>query len=313
MKTTRITLSCLVLTLLLSWTGSALAENYMFLTSGTEKWFTANDTRDSSDPLRMHTVISRYQGDIFKMHRELLQANQVVTAEDRLFSRNTDGDVFFHGILQQRVYHDPILWVDAPLEVGKTWFEHRQVTEASADSDGMVHFGFTVLDSKPVACPLGTYDCYRVFLWTLHPDGLVETCVFWYNNTCGLVRCCLEDTHDFSLVKMLPGDNSTDYEIEDPLPEGGLLGGLLGVPNPAKPMTTIAFDLKSAAQVTVDVFDISGRLVKSLAQAEFMPAGSRSLLWQGVDEQGRPVASGTYLFRVKAGPEVGTGRITLVR
>lgn len=313
MKSVRFILSCLALTLVLSWTGVAFAENYMFLTSGTEKWFSANDSRDSSELLRMHTVVSPYQGGIYKMRRETLLGRQIVTAEDRLFSRNTEGDIYFHGILQDRVYADPILWVDAPLEVGKSWVEHRPVVEGGTEADEMIHFGFAVLDRKPVTCAAGIYDCFRVFLWTLHPDGQLETCLFWYNDTCGLVRCCLEDNHDFSLVKILPGDNFTDDEMDDPFLQDGVLGGLLGVPNPAKPSTSISFDLKTAARVDVEVFDISGRLVKRLLQGTSLPAGPASVLWQGVDEQGRPVASGTYLFKVQAGPDVSTERVTLVR
>lgn len=313
MKPAKVLLAGLALTLVLSWAGAALADSYMVLSTGTEKWFSALNTRDDSEPLRMHTVMERYEGAIYKMHRETLLGRQVIAEEDRLFSRNTEGDILFHGILQDRVYSDPILWVDAPLEVGKTWFEHRPAVEGSTDPDNLIHFGFAVVDNKPVTCPLGTFDCFRVVLWTLYPDGQVDSCLFWYNDTCGLVRCCLEDDHDFSLVKVIPSDNSTDYDIEDPLPASELLGGLLGAPNPAKPSTSISFDLKSAAQVDVEVYDISGRLIKRLAQGEFMAAGPASILWQGVDEQGRPVASGTYLFRVKAGPEVSTSRVTLVR
>ena len=78
-------------------------------------------------------------------------------------------------------------------------------------------------------------------------------------------------------------------------------------------MTDISFELKQPVAVDVEVFDISGRLIKRLAQGEFMPAGPVSIRWQGNDEQGQAVASGTYLYRVKAGQTVSTNRITLVR
>ena len=71
--------------------------------------------------------------------------------------------------------------------------------------------------------------------------------------------------------------------------------------------------LPKAAQVSVGVYDVSGRLVQSLADGEEMAAGPVSLRWQGRDSAGRAVASGTYLFRVQAGAIVRTERFTLVR
>ena len=123
----------------------------------------------------------------------------------------------------------------------------------------------------------------------------------------------MQDRTEYKLVKVIPGDNSDpDENIHNP-GHDDLPMGILGVPNPANPRTTVTFELSQPAQVSLDVFDISGRLVKRLIQDEFLAAGQVSRRWQGNDEQGRTVASGTYLLRLKAGNSLSTSRITLVR
>ncbi|MFN2371746.1 MAG: FlgD immunoglobulin-like domain containing protein, partial [Candidatus Krumholzibacteriia bacterium] len=70
--------------------------------------------------------------------------------------------------------------------------------------------------------------------------------------------------------------------------------------------------LPAAAQVTVDVHDLRGALVRRL-HAGRLDGGERTLVWDGRDRGGRAAASGVYLVRLKAGQEVATGRVVLVR
>lgn len=72
------------------------------------------------------------------------------------------------------------------------------------------------------------------------------------------------------------------------------------VPNPFNPVTKIAFDVPSGgATVTLRIYDVSGRLVRTLVEG-FEPAGPRDVNWYGRDDQGRPVASGTYYYQLTA-------------
>jgi hypothetical protein len=72
------------------------------------------------------------------------------------------------------------------------------------------------------------------------------------------------------------------------------------VPNPFNPVTKIAFDVRTGgAMVTLRVYDVSGRLVRTLVDG-FEPAGTRSVSWYGRDDQGRPVASGIYYYQLTA-------------
>lgn len=69
-------------------------------------------------------------------------------------------------------------------------------------------------------------------------------------------------------------------------------------PNPFQHFTTIHFDLPQAGDVRMQVYDIAGRRVRTLASAS-MPAGNRSVTWDGVDGAGRRVSAGVYFLRLE--------------
>lgn len=85
------------------------------------------------------------------------------------------------------------------------------------------------------------------------------------------------------------------------------------VPNPFNPTTTISFDLPVAGSVHLDIFDVKGRLVRTLAHGETYPAGSHELQWNGRNDSGRFVASGVYLYRFSSGTFVDTRRMVLMK
>ena len=69
-------------------------------------------------------------------------------------------------------------------------------------------------------------------------------------------------------------------------------------PNPFNPATTINFSVpQDAGQVTLAIFDISGRLVRTLESGS-LSAGHYQRQWNGRDAQGRAVGSGTYFYRL---------------
>lgn len=83
-------------------------------------------------------------------------------------------------------------------------------------------------------------------------------------------------------------------------------------PNPFNPHTTIRFDLPRAAVVRLRVFDVSGRLVRVLADGAF-PAGLSLVSWDGRDGAGRDAATGTYFYRLEAEGVAASRKLTLLR
>jgi len=85
------------------------------------------------------------------------------------------------------------------------------------------------------------------------------------------------------------------------------------VPNPFNPQTTIAFEIPEQQAVTLRVFDMSGRLVRELISSEPHTPGRHEVVWNGRDDTGRQVASGTYFYRLEAGSYSETKRMVLVK
>jgi len=82
-------------------------------------------------------------------------------------------------------------------------------------------------------------------------------------------------------------------------------------PNPFSNSTKIAFYLPNKTNVTLEVLDIYGNVVKTLANRQF--EGRNEIEWNGLDNDGNKVSSGTYIYRLAAGDEIRTGKMTVVR
>lgn len=85
-----------------------------------------------------------------------------------------------------------------------------------------------------------------------------------------------------------------------------------GRPNPFTAGTRLGFDLPHAAAVSVEVFDLMGKRVRSLLDAR-LPAGRHRVEWGGIDASGRAVGDGIYFVRVQAGREVATTKVVRAR
>jgi len=84
-------------------------------------------------------------------------------------------------------------------------------------------------------------------------------------------------------------------------------------PNPFNPSTVIGYYVPAAAQVTLDIYDSSGRLVSRLMDRAQRSKGTHELQWRGVDAQGNAVSSGVYFYRLTAGKETISHKMILVR
>ena len=83
-------------------------------------------------------------------------------------------------------------------------------------------------------------------------------------------------------------------------------------PNPFNASTTIAFQLALPSQVELSIYNISGQRVRTLI-SDSLPAGHHHLQWDGHNERGEPVASGTYLYQLLAGDFVATRQLMLLK
>ncbi len=84
-------------------------------------------------------------------------------------------------------------------------------------------------------------------------------------------------------------------------------------PNPFNPQTTIAFSIRETSRVRIDVFNVSGALVRTLVD-EARPAGAYTdVRWDATDRHGQPVASGVYWYRLTAGTYSEARKMVLLK
>ncbi|MFH1843544.1 MAG: FlgD immunoglobulin-like domain containing protein [bacterium] len=117
---------------------------------------------------------------------------------------------------------------------------------------------------------------------------------------------------DFSGNESAPAEvDITSSTAQDEAPQVFALHQ--NTPNPFNPMTMIHYDVPaSGGTVRIDVFDLSGRLVKNLIREPHAP-GRYSVVWNGTDRSGRSVASGAYYFRLQGPGFDETRKMLLVR
>lgn len=130
-------------------------------------------------------------------------------------------------------------------------------------------------------------------------------------------------TAHFTLAKLpgtavsnyVPDWNLTGWEGEAsdrPSPSTGFV--LQGAaPNPFNPSTTISFDLTGPGRTDLRVYDISGKLQRTLIAGEPFHAGHHEIPWDGRDDRGKVAAAGVYFFRLESGNRVETGRMVMVK
>jgi hypothetical protein len=115
------------------------------------------------------------------------------------------------------------------------------------------------------------------------------------------------------LIRMVDPDWIGELTAAPAAPPAPLLLAVGNHPNPFNPSTAIEFTLTQPAPVSLDVFDLSGRLIRRILGPVRLVAGPHTAHWDGTDDQGRSQPSGVYLFRVDGGPESVSRRMLLVR
>lgn len=103
--------------------------------------------------------------------------------------------------------------------------------------------------------------------------------------------------------------------IDDTVPPASLIRSFRleqNYPNLFNPGTNIAFTVSHASRITLRVYDILGRLVKTLVDGQ-KAAGSYTVKWTGTNNAGVLVASGVYLYRLQAEDFVQTRKMVLLR
>jgi flagellar hook assembly protein FlgD len=84
-------------------------------------------------------------------------------------------------------------------------------------------------------------------------------------------------------------------------------------PNPFNPKTSVQYALTEAGPVELAVYDVSGRLVRTLVSADSHEPGVHTVTWDGMDERGRGVAAGVYFANLLTGARSASSKMVLLK
>jgi subtilisin family serine protease len=161
--------------------------------------------------------------------------------------------------------------------------------------------GFVSLDSYATTIDPSSY---QVFLATLDSDGLLPG----YHTT--TIALASNDPAYPSVQVPVALTVSGDTTPVGDAPRAFQLVG--AVPNPFNPQTVIHYALPSAGPVRLRLYDVQGRLVRTLVDG-VQASGPQEVTWDGRDRSGRPMASGTYFARLEQGVQHQVKSLVLVR
>jgi len=165
-------------------------------------------------------------------------------------------------------------------------------------------------------------DCYHIYRGVAEGfepgpgnfvDSVCDTALFdadWTWNGTYYIKLAAVDVHgNESEYAVLAPEDVTDTETPR-VPDSNYLSQ--NFPNPFNPSTTIEFGLERPAHVKINIYDASGRMVKTVLD-KMKSAGSYIVSWDGTDAGGRAVASGVYFYSIRAGEFTDKKKMILLR
>lgn len=170
------------------------------------------------------------------------------------------------------------------MKVGEAEANGKPFLFLTRNADGLEVFS---VSPTGVFSQVGSYQvgqgAYQLALADMDRDGQVDV-------VCpGNVTYVSVNLHGFS--------TTTGVDVRSPAPAAPRMSLHQNYPNPFNPGTTIRYTLPRAERVQLRVYDVHGRLVRTLRDGS-EPAGDRRVEWDGRDRSGQPVASGVYLYRL---------------
>tara|TARA_B100000959_G_scaffold7985_1_gene8099 strand:+ start:158 stop:442 length:285 start_codon:yes stop_codon:yes gene_type:complete len=83
-------------------------------------------------------------------------------------------------------------------------------------------------------------------------------------------------------------------------------------PNPFNPTTKISYELPNSEFVSIDIYNLMGRHIKSLVNMNQDP-GLRTIEWNATNDSNQPVSAGMYIYTIQAGSFMDTKKMVLLK
>lgn len=204
-----------------------------------------------------------------------------------------------------------VLQPDAPVgDLGYralTFAFHPGDVAAAADAELAVALrpgrSIDLLATGQVRLKERTWQHLEIPLDTFALDGQIEAVQFQGN---------LKGEFYLADMRLIASSPSPTAVLEEPHTAPSAFSLEQNYPNPFNSTTAIRFSLSQRTLVKLAVYNLTGQQVASLEE-RLREAGAYTLSWNGRDDQGHDLASGVYLYRLRAGAQVETRRLVLVR
>ena len=188
------------------------------------------------------------------------------------------------------------------------------------------------LEGKPA------FDGYQVSVRNLRTNNTITTSVrgdYFAAATADLARRSVVEVGDLIEVHVIGPEGNVEsdtlsYKVTledlanaamsirfDNVGKPRLTQLLQNFPNPFNPETWIPYQLETAADVTLQIYDTAGRIVRTLYLG-FKPQGfymtrAKAAYWDGRNRFGEPVGSGVYFYHLSAGEYSATGKMVILK
>ena len=172
------------------------------------------------------------------------------------------------------------------------------------------------LDGEQINCDL-SMDCVDL---TGIDFGLCTMAlgIGWVNDNCETVSGCdwVADSVDYTAAFFNSMDDCIEAcflasnNVNNQLPHA--FNVYSNYPNPFNPVTTLRYDLPEDALVNITIYDIMGRIVRTLINSQ-QNAGFKSIQWNATNDAGSPLSAGLYLYKIQADYLVQTRKMVLLK
>ena len=317
----------------------AQGEPYRPLNIG--NWWEYNGIGGEHEVQRVARADSIWGNKVCVVHYEQSTNNEGL---ENFWTSKADGGLFLWGFSRTSeewgiLHEPPIVMVDAPLYLGKTWISTSYMYALPETTYiGKLTLRFCVYEEGYISVPAGDFYAYgvgytydsllssfpgatdagskksvgidgRIFqglhaLAGEHPGtGEEAGALSWYCRGRGEVQYKASDIFQLNARALA---DVRDSEVPK------LFSLYQNYPNPFNSQTAISFELMDQAIVSLRLYDAAGRLIRILASGQ-RDAGHQNVAWDGRDANGRSLASGTYFYRLDAGTISRTRKMILLR
>ncbi len=191
-------------------------------------------------------------------------------------------------------FTNAVYYIDINLDV------HNSEAELTFGYDETLVTGFGLNEDSLVVSVYDSLDA-RGFIWHVLPSTIDTD-----NNTITVT------TDHFSLWVVASSSEALITAVDDAESVPRQFGLNPNYPNPFNPVTTITYNLDRTGIVVVTIYDVLGKEVRTLVNTQQV-SGSHTVVWDGRNNAGIPVASGTYISLLQSENRVVSGKLTLVR